>query len=155
MKTFFLVRHAHRDIIHSSDDNGLSEKGRRQSFAIVDFFETTLDGKKSVYLCSSPRVRCQETLGPLSDALKKELHIDPLLDESAHQKRPLEKSIDLFLQWLREQKIETVIACSHGDWIPVFFDKVTGHEESLKKSGLCEFEFHNNEFKIKKIHGAF
>jgi broad specificity phosphatase PhoE len=60
------LRHAHRDKPIPDKDNGLSDKGRKQ---VEDLLKDFKKGKipKARIFWSSPKIRCQETLEPLSE----------------------------------------------------------------------------------------
>ncbi len=156
VKHFVLIRHAHRHIIDPLEDNGLSEKGRLQSLKIKDFLLKNFVSHKAFQnepLClhSSPRLRCRWTLDPFAEEIGEPIEINNLLDEAAHQRVPLEKRVEKFLVWLKDQAPSLVIACSHGDWIPVFMASVGLPDLSLKKAGLSWFTFYDKAFKLKEV----
>src|SRR5262245_33981006 len=66
-KTLILIRHGHRDNSRRELDNGLTEKGQSQAKNIRRFFAERFSGDeigKGLWLVSSPKVRCMETLQP-------------------------------------------------------------------------------------------
>jgi broad specificity phosphatase PhoE len=80
-RKLIIVRHAHRDTSSGRErDNGLSERGREQAKAVSRYFRERF-AKETALLLSSPKVRCIETLLPLSDRLDVEVQILDLLDE--------------------------------------------------------------------------
>ena len=151
-KKLILVRHAHRNVIDPADDNGLSEKGKKQADAICNYFLKSFGKKSDPQLLSSPRTRCQETLAPLAKKLELESKILHLLDEGAQTKHgPLEKRIEEFLAWWRDEAPAFVMACSHGDWIPVFFGMAIREDLNLKKSGWAELELKDGKMTLKNV----
>jgi phosphohistidine phosphatase SixA len=125
-KILILVRHAHRDKDEGRElDNGLSERGRRQARALTKFFAKAYPEANPVFL-SSPKKRCRETL------LKVES--DPLLDEGSN----LEGRVAKFTAWWKTQGPQFTVACSHGDWLPVCIEALSGARVELKKGALAE-----------------
>lgn len=140
MKTLIVVRHAHRDKAPGREtDNGISPKGKKEARLLARFFERRFseDFKPDeVTLVSSPKRRCVETLLPLAAGLGVEVQISPDLDEG----EALGPRIRSFIEsWSRIESPLTVI-CSHGDWIPVFFEKFLGVAIDLKKGAWAEVE---------------
>jgi len=155
MKTLIVTRHAHRDVNNRHDDNGLNEKGQKQakylSHYIIERYK-----KKSLYLSSSPKLRCQETLTPLAEELGLKINIDTLLDESGTQNEGLASRVLKFIEWMNKKAPELTVICSHGDWLPLFFEETIGEAIDLKKSGIAELEWGAKEIKLKgSPHGAF
>src|SRR5689334_5268718 len=124
-RTLIVLRHAHRDTFRREDDNGLSDKGREQVRKLQGHFvkyAAAFQWKEAQFF-SSPRLRCQETIGPLAEALNAPMEVHPLLEEQREDETQftfvgrIEK---FFHEWRGGSSLHTVI-CSHGDWIPVFF----------------------------------
>ncbi len=88
LKKIILIRHAHRETGADRDrDNGLSEKGQKQAKNVAKFFKeySSKTDTNPNTLYSSPKLRCQETLAPLSKLLNLPIAVEPLLDEpSSH-----------------------------------------------------------------------
>ena len=139
-KTLFVVRHAHRDVIDRSLDNGLSEKGRKQALAVGGYLAKLLPDQTLIF--SSPRIRCQETLEPLSRQKNIPVVIEPLLDErgSSENIHDFSKRISEWIQKWKESPVQTMVVCSHGDWIPVFAYQLLGQDIDLSKAGLMEIK---------------
>ncbi len=144
MKTLVLVRHAHRDTDDPSADNGLTPKGRKQAEAIRHFFKERF-GKKDAALLSSPKKRCLQTLEPLADRLETPLTVDERLLEGGD----LEGKTSAFLSWWRGRSPDLVVACSHGDWIPLFLKRAIGVETPLKKGGWVELSLKEGETRLE------
>jgi 8-oxo-dGTP diphosphatase len=105
----YLVRHAkagERRVWQGDDaERPLSKLGWKQSEAI----SKRLADKGATTLCSSPYVRCVQTLEPLAKRLGVAIQIDPRLAEA----EPFEPVLEL----LGELSSGAVL-CSHGDIIP-------------------------------------
>jgi len=141
VKTLILIRHAHRNMDDPSRDNGLSDKGQEQVKKLVKFARNRLEGTKPVFLCS-PKKRCQETLGPVAKDLGFKFEIDERLTEHGISENSAlyQARIDEFLDFWKYECPEVTVICSHGDWIPVAIQKLTGAKVGIKKSGWCEIE---------------
>jgi len=109
MSQLYLVRHAkagERRIWHGDDvDRPLSKKGWKQSEALAKRL-AKLDPQ---LLCSSPYVRCVQTLEPLAARLGSTVQVDPRLSEH--------EPVGPVLELLAELPGGSVM-CSHGDVIP-------------------------------------
>jgi len=141
VKTLILIRHAHRNADDPSRDNGLSDKGQEQVKKLVKFARNRLADAKPVFLCS-PKKRCQETLGPVAKDLGFKFEIDERLTEHGVSENSAlyQARIDEFLDFWKYECPEVTVICSHGDWIPVAIQKLTGAKVGIKKSGWCEIE---------------
>jgi phosphohistidine phosphatase SixA len=141
-KTLIIIRHAHRNLVRRQDDNGLSEKGHRQAEAIRNFFKKRRLGK-DLLLLSSPRLRCRETIEPIAKLLEMPIEISDLLDEGAStQAGRLDDRILDFKTWWKEHAPKICVICSHGDWIPSFFDITLNKSFELQKGGWAELKLH-------------
>jgi broad specificity phosphatase PhoE len=148
-RKLILVRHAHRDTDQGRErDNGLSEKGRDQAKAIGRYYRTRFPNETPILL-SSPKVRCIETLLPLSDKLKIDVKILEDLDEQNDSSSDYARRIEKFFRWWKTRAPETVVACSHGDWIPTFTRAAIGTEVDLKKGGWLEIESRDGAIKLR------
>ncbi len=141
-KTLVLIRHAHRDIDNRLKDNGLSARGFDQVKKLVKFYINRFEGAKPI-LYSSPKKRCQETITPIAKEAAVKYTIDERLDEHAGNENTalfmarMEEFLDV---WKYEGPALTVL-CSHGDWIPIAVQKLTGRAVDLKKCGWIEIEY--------------
>jgi broad specificity phosphatase PhoE len=146
VKTLILVRHAHRNTDDASRDNGLSDKGEEQVKKLIKFAKNRLEGTKP-FILSSPKKRCQETIGPVAKELGIKLEIDNRLTEHAPGENSAlyQARIDEFLNFWKYECPEVTIICSHGDWLPVAIQKLTGAKIGMKKSGWCEIEYIGGE----------
>ncbi len=140
-KTLILIRHAHRDTGDGrTRDNGLSDKGKEQAREFRDaYLKNKFDPNALFY--SSPKKRCVETLEPLAKKLARDIEIDKLLDEQSdgESNYALTRRIDLFAAWVEQTEAQTVVACSHGDWIPSFCDKVIHNPMDFRKGEWAVF----------------
>ena len=148
LKTLIFIRHAHRELDHPSKDNGLSDKGQEQVKKLVKFAKHRLEGKQPLFV-TSPKKRCIETVSPITvEIAPKELvQIDLRLDEhSASENDALYLArIDEFLDFWKYEGPETMVVCSHGDWLPIAIHKLTGIHLALKKGAWVEIEYANAE----------
>jgi broad specificity phosphatase PhoE len=89
---------------------------------------------ESVELRSSPKLRCIQTLKPLEHALGVTVKIDPLLTERGAEEpqTSVQSRVESFITSLRSAET-SVVFCSHGDWIPEFFEILTGDARHLGK----------------------
>lgn len=136
-----LVRHAHRNKdLGRLVDNGLSAKGHHQATALGNLWHKRLAGC-NIRLLSSPKARCIETLLPLAKHLDRPIRITPLLDEQGEVPHESSRRFTLrvirFMTWAKAQQREhTVVACSHGDWIPAFCAELVGIPYDLRKGAF-------------------
>lgn len=142
-KTLIVVRHAHRDKkLGREVDNGLSKKGWKQAREFTRYFERWYGGIPAKIL-SSPKLRCVETVRAIADLQAKKIKIVKALDEQGP--RESEKAYrarvrKFFKEWEKGRE-PLLVLCSHGDWIPTFFDEGFGIEISLKKGDFLEVEW--------------
>jgi hypothetical protein len=52
--------------------------------------------------------------------------------------------VQKFFRWWKQRAPDVVVACSHGDWIPLFTRLALGTEVDLKKGGWLEIESQKN-----------
>ena len=140
-KKLILIRHAHRDNSEPARDNGLSERGQDQVKKLIKFARNRLEESDPV-LISSPKKRCVETILPIAKELDLKLTIDQRLSEygPAESMRDYQKRIQEFIDFWKKSDVELTVACSHGDWIPLVIEKLTGAKIGLRKSGWVEIE---------------
>jgi broad specificity phosphatase PhoE len=141
-KTLVLIRHAHRNTDEPSRDNGLSDKGHDQVRKMVEFARHRL-GDRNALLLTSPKKRCQETIGPIALEFGALVVIDPRLSEYApgETAAAYHARIDQFIDYWKRDCPETTVVSSHGDWLPIVIQKLTGVQVGLKKAAWCEIEF--------------
>lgn len=141
-KTLVIVRHAHRTTDDPSRDNGLSDKGQEQIKKLAKFARHRLEDTKPV-LFTSPKKRCQETIEAIAKEYDAKADIDQRLVERgvAETSASYEARIDEFLDAWKFEGADVTVICSHGDWIPVAIQKLTGVNIDLKKAGWVEIEY--------------
>jgi broad specificity phosphatase PhoE len=116
------VRHAHRSKKQGREiDNGLSETGRDQARRIKRHFKKVYP-KNQPFIVTSPKLRCIETILPLAGAKKDAYEIMLSLDEGAN----LSRRVKEFIRWWKQEAPWLTVACSHGDWIPMCVEQLTG-----------------------------
>ena len=145
-KILVLCRHAHRDNSARDLDNGLDEKGREQAKAVKRFFMerfATEDFKKGLWLVSSPKLRCVETLMPAAKGLERSVDIHPDLEEQGQREdgSGLETRVHRFLHEWVQSKIALTVLCSHGDWLPLATYHLLGIKQEFKKGAWLEVEW--------------
>ena len=146
-KILIIIRHATRSKLNSE----LSPLGRRQAEEIRKF--TTKKGLtelKPLLLLSSPKIRCIQTLRPLADDLGVKVTVTEILDE---QSRPESdgnfiRRIYRFYRWWRIQEVACCIICTHGDWIPHFFQVVFKQNVELPTGSLAILSLAKNQNKM-------
>ena len=144
-----VVRHAHRETgLGRSEDNSLTEKGTIQARAFAEYHQDRLLNSK-ILLLSSPRQRCKETLAPLAEVLKLKIKVELSLDEGEDL---LHKFGDFLKIW-NSHSTDSMVICSHGDWIPEFSNHVLGIPISLQKGGFIELRWNQKRlgFELEKI----
>lgn len=154
VKTLVMLRHAHRDTAQRELDNGLSERGREQAKAIRKFFTARFDSKdlgSGLWLVSSPKVRCVETVGPIAKMLNRPVDIHPDLGEqmASEEQKSLSTRVDSFLDEWRDSKAQMTVLCSHGDWLPVACFRLLGLELDIKKGSWLEIEADSGRIRLK------
>jgi 8-oxo-dGTP diphosphatase len=135
-KVLILIRHAHRDKLDGgSADNGLSSKGHKQAEGIRDWFKAHYKKTKAVVI-SSPKVRCVETVEGVADLLDTKIETVSFLDEGGSAEG---KSMRLEEFWL-QCEAPLLVACSHGDILPVALHHFVGARADISKGALAEIE---------------
>lgn len=123
MSQLYLVRHAkagERRLWKGDDiDRPLSKKGWKQSEALADRL-AKLDPQ---LLCSSPYVRCVQTLEPLAERLGSTVHVDARLTE--------DEPVGPVLEMIAELPGGSVM-CSHGDVIPATIRAIVKRGATLR-----------------------
>lgn len=146
-KTLVLIRHAHRDNMVRSRDNGLSDKGCEQARWLKKYFYKRFDERTGVWLVSSPKIRCVETLEPIAKdgGYEVDQHPDLLEQGAAETMAKFEGRIQHFLkEWAGSPQPLTVV-CSHGDWLPLAAGELLGVEIDFKKGAWLEVEYESGK----------
>lgn len=157
VQKLILIRHAHRDkpsLSEQNQNNGLSDKGRKQAKALADYWRKKLGGNQEsgkILFLSSPKKRCVETLQGLADVESAKIKILDSLDESNTQKE-LRLRVQAFENLWHSSDASIIVACSHGDWIPAFTEKVLGESIDLDKAGWIEvIKEIKHEIRLEKV----
>lgn len=97
---------------------------------------------KGLWVVSSPKVRCVETLQPIAKVMERQVDVHPGLDEASAREsiKVFEGRVQAFLKEWQESKMEMTIVCSHGDWLPVAMSQLTGIHQDFKKGAWLELE---------------
>ena len=146
-KELILIRHGHRDVANGRlQDNDLTEKGIAQAEA---FSQTVGDalGKKRLRIVSSPKLRCLSTVAPIGSRLQQAPEILSQLDEQQGDETDegFFRRIQTFTEDWKQSPEDIWVACSHGDWIPVFLDFLVGQEHHLRKGAWCHLSQNPDE----------
>lgn len=142
-KTLIIIRHGSRDNTKREIDNGLDDKGKDQAKRIKRFFTSRFsqeDLKSGLWLVSSPKIRCVETLQPIAKALDRPVDIHPGLDEQAPREASaaMEARIQGFLSEWKKSTAGITVLSSHGDWIPMAVSRLLGLSVDPKKGSWLE-----------------
>lgn len=133
-RQLILLRHAHRDLDGGPlADNSLSSLGAAQANLLVESLGKTL---RAPVFFSSPKVRCQQTLKPLAEKFGTDIVVEADLDEQgASESREdfLARLKRVRQRWESSSGADWVI-CSHGDWIPEFYELLTGRPTAIEKA---------------------
>jgi phosphohistidine phosphatase SixA len=148
-KTLILLRHAHREkLLGGIQDNGLSEKGKKQAERILKYYKKqfkTFEG--DVALVSSPKVRCVETLMPIAEELDLKIQLENFLGEGGD----LYEKTTYFLDWWKKKAPALTIACSHGDWLPICIERMAGMSVEMKKGAWVQVSLDGTKVLIQEI----
>ncbi len=143
-KSIVLLRHGNRDTSNRELDNGLDHKGKIQAAQISNFFGYRYENVKSsdVWLVSSPKLRCIETISPLAESLQAKLNIHPSLDErtAVESKLDFHERINQFFKDWKKRPEEVTVVSSHGDWLPTAVASLIGISYNCKKGSWLELE---------------
>jgi broad specificity phosphatase PhoE len=149
-RKLIIVRHAHRNKLKGGEaDNGLSAKGKKQAKALEKLYSRVF-GRKKAILFSSPKVRCMETLQPITKKIKVSLETIDSLNEAPTDAELKEKIRSFHSLWQKSDAPLTVI-CSHGDWIPLYLKQMLGVEIDLDKGGWIELELSQEKLTLRWI----
>jgi broad specificity phosphatase PhoE len=99
----------------------------------------------AVKFYSSPKKRCIETVAPVAREYLQTIEIEDLLTEhsSSENEALYLARIDEFLDTWKYEAGNVTVVCSHGDWIPLAIQKLTGVKLNLRKSGWVEVVYFN------------
>ncbi|HEX2850765.1 MAG TPA: phosphoglycerate mutase family protein [Acidimicrobiales bacterium] len=128
--TLHLVRHAvamrRRDWTGADDLRPLTQRGRRQAEALVDWLRPRAVSR----VVSSPSVRCVDTVHPFAAAAGLALSTRDDLREGSGL---------AVLALLRSIASENVVVCSHGDVLLELLDALAGHARAVNGPSLDTF----------------
>ncbi len=160
VKKIVFIRHAHRDTSDRAIDNGLSAKGRKQAIWLNEFFCARFSKQREsmgVWLVSSPKVRCVETLTPIAQSWGREVDTHPLLLEQGLRESSdsLQLRIKKFLAEWHENEVELTVVCSHGDWLPLAVHQLAGISIGFKKGSWVEFEAEPHQLALRWLISNF
>ena len=124
-------------------DNGLSERGKAQSLEIAETLFAKLSAGKKPLILSSSKNRCVETVAPLAGLIGVDVEISPLLMEQVYgeSEQSFLGRIDSFISEWKSSMPDVVIACSHGDVLPLMIEKISGTQRDLFKGEWVELKF--------------
>ena len=144
-KQIFFIRHGHAHQGHNGDPDlrALSEKGKLQALESAEFLARAIDPDRlqTIDLYSSPKLRCLETMAPISDKLGVKLLQTPLLTETHYDESTsafIGRIQEFIARWLRSSA-STAIACTHSDVIPEAVRLMTRIDiHGVKNAGIYE-----------------
>jgi broad specificity phosphatase PhoE len=151
-KNLILIRHGHRDNSRRELDNGLDEKGKTQAKNIRRFFLKRFEDQEGgIWIASSPKRRCTETVLPLALDMKLPIDVHPGLDEQApgESGEKFQSRVQKFLRGWIEEGPGITVACSHGDWIPVAVYHLLGVQSDPKKGSWTEVTWSGGRATLK------
>jgi broad specificity phosphatase PhoE len=159
-KILVLIRHGQRDNSQPSLDNGLNDKGKEQARMLRRFFSARFqpdDLKRGVWIVSSPKKRCIETLTPLAKSIERPVDIHPDLIEQDIKETSADqiRRIQHFLKEWKESKAELTILCSHGDWLPMATQQILGLPIGFKKGAWVEIHLDDGVFELRWVIPSF
>jgi broad specificity phosphatase PhoE len=161
-----LIRHAHRDTADRSFDNGLSKKGKKQAQFLLSKYQSSFGKNRHVgapaILLSSPKLRCVETLEPLSKKYRTKLTTttDLLEHQAGESKRVFDARIDAVKKQvvgLMKRSVDEpflhrpFVICSHGDWLEEAVKIWSGASVPCSKGSWVEFEVASGIFVLKTV----
>mgnify|MGYP000028692002 CR=1 FL=1 len=154
VKTLVMIRHGQRDNSRRELDNGLDDKGREQAKALKHFFQkrfSDVDPEKALWLASSPKLRCIETLAPIAKALGRSVDSHPGLDEQAMRESgtAFADRVQAFLKEWNRSKVPLTVISSHGDWLPLAAYSLLGLHLDVKKGSWLEIEWDSQRAFLK------
>ncbi len=130
---FILFRHGEKES-SSSPDPGLSYRGLRQAQILEELVMEEKMPKPSLIL-SSPKIRAQQTVLPLSMRLQLPLRISEDLLERQFSESAVNfrLRVQSFIQSLEKQN-GVIYAVAHFDWIEEFLDFFGKTDETFNKN---------------------
>lgn len=157
MKKLLLIRHAHRDNADPMEDNGLSDKGRKQADRLKEHLKDFHKAFPITRMLSSSKKRCLETLEPIS----KQLGISVDQERDLYEREALESlkdflhRIERFLDRWKLEGEGVWVACSHGDWLPIAIQHLTGARVETKKGSMAEISYDAGEIYLTSLIQRF
>src|SRR5262249_20090276 len=140
-------RHGHRNLDNREADNGLDAEGKKQARAVAKYFRKRYKKGPKPVILSSPKKRCVETIAPLAEAIRAEIQISKLLTEQ-ESSEDFDKMKGRVVRFLKEEVGERhaiTILCSHGDWIPLAVEVLSGARVEAKKGSWIEIDLDKDE----------
>lgn len=160
MMRIVLFRHAEKQN-NTGGNPPLSERGRKQALSLVQDIEKGELPRPNKVL-SSPKLRTQQTMQPITDFYNLDLQMDPLLDE-----RNSGESIETFHKRIQKalhsyEKLSGVLyLATHFDWIEEALPKLhcdtdmsQARFSSWSPAQHIEFEIHDGLWQFKKMRGS-
>jgi len=143
----FLVRHAHRNLEDPSSDNGLSKRGKAQRKILTRTLDQLIPRSAKLSFLSSPKKRCRETIKLFAKSRKTKIEIEPGLNEG----NLVSSKLHSFLAEVRKAKADVVIACSHGDVLPLLIKLACQIEGplDLAKGSVAVLRVDGNSFTLE------
>lgn len=159
-KLLILIRHGHRDTSQRESDNGLDEKGQEQAKLLKRFLSDRFsdgDLRRGLWLVSSPKRRCLETLTPIAKGLDRAIDIHPSLDEQGVREASgaVTERVRQFLTEWRGSKAEITLLCSHGDWLPIATWELLGLGLAFKKGAWVEIAWEDGRASLRWMVPSF
>lgn len=147
--TIVFIRHAHRDTSERDIDNGISTKGRDQVKKLIKRYESGKLPPGEVFW-TSPKKRCLETLTPVASRAAKVAVVEALLDEQSENedRQDFSKRITELIEKVSKEN-QTVYLCSHGDFIPLAIEMLSGNSVDVSKGEAVVLESNDRRWSIK------
>lgn len=155
IKQLIFLRHAHRDTSVRTMDNGLSAKGERQAKWVKRFSQQRFTTQEWQQLkggiLTSPKLRCVETVAPLSEYFQCKIELRADLEErrSGESFAAFNERIHRFMGWWVKEGPALTVACSHGDWLPLAIFHLTGAAIEMKKGAWLELEWESGRAQLR------
>ena len=153
-RILILIRHAERDTRLRELDNGLNKKGKKTAEKLVKNLLDSLpkdldtDITEQIQILSSPKLRCIETLKPLSQHLHIKFQTSLLLDERQPQEtdNQFKKRIQDFFSHWKKGFTSITFLCSHGDWLPIAMENLISTPAEFKKGSWAALKWSEGKF---------
>jgi len=130
------IRHAHRDTSVQDSDNGLSDKGRLQGRALVDWIKKRHPDRMPVRVVSSPKLRCLETAEFVAKWAGLQVEVDARLDEQNRGEK--DRAFVSRIEDLYKAALLGAGTCwvSHGDVLPMILQLAGYSSAEVRKGDL-------------------